>query len=84
MFGKGLEDAQYSEKVSGDIDSEVSRIMSEGFARAEEVVTKYKPALDAVAKRLIETETIEREEYENIIIAHGIQPKRKLDIEHQG
>lgn len=84
MFGKGLDDAVYSERVSADIDSEVSRIMSEAFTRAEQTVTTHKAALDAVAKRLVEVETIEREEYETIIIAHGIQPKKKLDIEHQG
>ena len=26
---------------------------------------------------------IQREEYEKIILAHGIIPKKKLDIEHQ-
>ncbi len=84
MFGKGIEDKEYSEKISADIDAEVSRIMNEAYKKAEEIVTKYKNALDAIAKRLIEVENIEREEYENIIIAHGIQPKKKLDIEHSG
>jgi len=83
MFGKGVEDKEYSEKVSADIDSEVARIMSDGFKKAEHVVTEHKKALDAIALRLIEVETIERDEYEAIIIAHGIQPKRKQDIEHQ-
>ena len=82
MFGKGVEDNGYSEKISADIDSEVARIMDEGYKKAEDIVTKHKAALDAIAQRLIEVETIEREEYENIIIAHGIQPKKKLDIEH--
>ena len=83
MFGKGVEDKEYSEKISGDVDAEVARIMSEAYKKAEDVVTKYRGALDAIAKRLMDTETIEREEYESIIIAHGIQPKKKLDIEHQ-
>lgn len=83
MFGKGVEDNGYSEKISADIDSEVARIMDEGYKKAEDIVTKHKAALDAIASRLIETETIERDEYESIIIAHGIQPKKKLDIEHQ-
>jgi cell division protease FtsH len=83
MFGKGVEDKEYSEKVGADIDSEVSRIMSEGYKKAEEIVTKHKATLDAIARRLIDVETIEREEYETIIIAHGIQPKKKQDIEHQ-
>lgn len=83
IFGKGMEDKEYSEKVGADIDSEVARIMNEAYKKAEDMVTKHRPALDAIALRLIEVETIEREEYESIIIAHGIQPKRKLDIEHQ-
>ncbi len=83
MFGKGVEDREYSEKVGADIDSEVARIMKEGFEKAEKIVTENKKALDAIARRLVEVETIEREEYESIIIAHGIQPKKKLDIEHQ-
>jgi cell division protease FtsH len=83
MFGKGVEDNGYSQKISADVDSEVARIMSEAYSKAEEIVTTYKPALDAIARRLIDVETIERDEYESIIIAHGIQPKKKLDIEHQ-
>ena len=81
MFGKGLaEHGEYSEHVATEIDAEVSRIMSEALARAQEVVTTYRPALDAIARRLIVVENIEREEYEKIIIAHGIQPKKKPDI----
>jgi cell division protease FtsH len=84
MFGKGVEDNDYSEKVSADVDSEVARIMAEGFEKAEKIVTEHKKALDAIARRLIDVETIEREEYESIIVAHGIQLKKKMDIEHQG
>jgi cell division protease FtsH len=81
MFGRGLDEhGEYSQKVSAEIDAEVSRIMTEAFAKAEEIVTTHRPALEAVAKRLIEVETIERDEYEKIIIAHGIQPKKRLEI----
>lgn len=83
MFGKGVEDNTFSEKISADIDSEVARIMDEAYKKAEQIVNTHKPALDAIAKRLIEVENIERDEYEAIIVAHGIQPKKKLDIEHQ-
>jgi cell division protease FtsH len=84
MFGRGVEDGEYSEKVSGDIDAEVSRIMKEAYKRAEDVITKHRPLLDAIAKRLVEKETIERAEFETILIANGVTPKKKLDIEHQG
>jgi cell division protease FtsH len=85
MFGsQGVGEREYSEKVSALIDSEVSDIMEKSKAKAEEIIRTHRKALDAIAQRLIEVETIEREEYEKIIIAHGIIPKQKKDIEHQG
>jgi ATP-dependent Zn protease len=45
-------------------------------------MTKHRDALDAIAAKLIEVETIERDDFEKILIAHGIVPKKKEDIEH--
>jgi cell division protease FtsH len=84
MFGRGVNDKEYSDKISAEIDAEVSEIINSNMRRAEKIITEHRKALDAIAKRLIETETIEREEYEKIIIANGIMPKKKADIEHQG
>ena len=83
LFGKGVEGGEYSERVSAEIDAEVSKLMKAGLQTAEEVITKHRPLLDAIAKRLIEVETIERDEFELILIAHGVTPKKKKDIEHQ-
>jgi len=83
LFGRGVEDREHSEKVSSEIDAEVSRIMAEAHTRAEEIITHHRNLLDVIAKRLIEVETIERDEFEKMLIAHGITPKKKLDIEHQ-
>lgn len=83
LFGRGMEDREYSEKVGSEIDAEVSRIMDTGMKRAEEIITNHRKLLDVIAHRLIEVETIEREEFEKILVAHGITPKKKLDIEHQ-
>lgn len=83
LFGRGVDGDAYSEKVAAHIDAEVSRIMAEAMDRAEEVIKKHRPLLDAIAKRLMETETIEREEFEQMLVAHGITPKKKKDIEHQ-
>ncbi len=82
LFGRGIEDREYSEKVSAMIDSEVSKIMKEAYQITEDVITKHRPLLDIIAKRLIEAEVIEREEYEKIIVANGIVLKKKMDIEH--
>jgi cell division protease FtsH len=80
LFGRGVNDKDYSEKVSAEIDAEVSKIMSDALKKAETILNEYRKTLDAIAIRLIEVETIERDEYEKIIIAHGI-PLKKKEIE---
>lgn len=83
LFGQGVGDKEYSEKVGAEIDSEVSKIMNDAMTKAGEIVKDHRKVLDAIAIRLIEVETIEQKEFEDILIANGIQPKRKQDIEHQ-
>ena len=84
MFGYGFDGGvDYSERFGAVIDDEVARILSEAEKKAEEILTKHRPALNAIAARLIETETIERENFEKLLITNGITPKQKQDIEHQ-
>jgi cell division protease FtsH len=83
FFGQVIEEKEYSEQVAAAIDAEVKRIIDEAYAKAEQIITEKRPLLDAIAKRLIEIETIEQAEYEQILVAHGIQLKKKEDIEHQ-
>ncbi|MDO8623933.1 MAG: ATP-dependent zinc metalloprotease FtsH [bacterium] len=71
----------YSQDVAAKIDSEVSCIIDEGKSRATEVLVAHRGALDAIAKHLIEVETIEREAFEKVLIANGITPKQKEVIE---
>jgi cell division protease FtsH len=77
--GEGLEGGEFSRKVGDEIDSEVSRIMKEAYQRAESIIIEKRPLLDVIAKRLVEKETIERDEFESILVAHGITPK-KVDV----
>ena len=77
MFGRGIEDREYSEKVASEIDEEVSKIMTEARQKTEKILTDYRNLFEIISKRLIEVETIEREEYESIIVANGIQLKKK-------
>jgi len=83
LFGMGVGEKDYSERVSAEIDAEVSRIMLEAKAKVEKIIKEHKKALHAIAERLIEVETIEQKEFEGILVAHGIVPKKKKDIEHQ-
>jgi cell division protease FtsH len=83
MFGRGVDENTISEKIASEVDAEVSRIMNDAEKRAKETIESNKPLLDAIAQRLIEVETMEREEFETLLHAHGVTPKKKLDIEHQ-
>ena len=67
----------YSEKIAAEIDAEVSRIIEESRERAKQVLIDHRKALDAIAKELIKTETVERAEFEKLLIANGITPKKK-------
>jgi cell division protease FtsH len=75
-FGEEV-DRDHSEEVSKKVDAEVSRIINDGLISAEKVINENKKAFDAIAKRLIEVETVEQEEYEKILVAHGILLKKK-------
>ena len=81
MFGAGVDGREYSEKVSGEIDAEVKHIIDGAYKKALDIITHHRKVLDAIALRLVEVETLEREEFETILVAHGITPKKKQDIE---
>jgi cell division protease FtsH len=57
----------YSEKTAAQIDQEVNRFISDAQKTAQEILTSKRSLLDKIANRLIEKETIEKEEFEKII-----------------
>ncbi len=61
------EQRNYSEEVAEEIDEEVRRIIEEAYARAREILTTYRHKLEAIARRLMEIETIERAEFEALV-----------------
>ena len=60
------EQRDYSEAVAEQIDKEVRRLVNESYARAQQILLQYRDKLDAVAQKLLETETLNREEFEAI------------------
>jgi cell division protease FtsH len=64
----------YSEEVAAKIDAEVAKIIGESQELAQKTLTDKRDVLEKVANRLIEKETIEKEEYEELI---GIKGKDK-------
>jgi len=56
----------YSEKVAAKIDKEIEKFVKNAENTARKILTKKKSLLEKIAKRLIEKETIEKEEFEEL------------------
>ncbi len=75
MWGEGVKNKEYSETTAKIIDDEVRTIMQDAEKRAYQVLEQYRGALDAIVAKLFEVETLEREDYNKIIMKFGIVPK---------
>lgn len=75
MFGRGVNNKEHSEKVDALIDDEVKKIIHGGLKEAERVLTEKREVLEAIAKKLIEVETLEQDEYNKLIKSFGIEPR---------
>ena len=76
FLGKELgADRNYSEDVAKAVDEEVSILMKDALVRADELLKKHRPALDAIAEKLIKDESIERDEFESLMENFGIKKK---------
>ena len=60
------EQRDYSESVAEQIDREVRRLVNDAYEKSRQILIEYRDKLDAVAKRLLEIETMSREEFESI------------------
>lgn len=60
------EQRDYSELVAQRIDTEVRKIVDDSYKLTRKLLTKYRKQLDAVAQKLLEVETLSREEFEAI------------------
>jgi cell division protease FtsH len=58
----GLSGRTYSETFATLVDSEVQRILQENYARAVQLLTAHRSALDVLAAALVEHETLEEQE----------------------
>lgn len=76
ITGARTQTSAFSEGYASILDEEVSRIMNEGLKRAEEVLVNHKKALDNMSAELTKVETLERKEFEELLILNGIKPKK--------
>jgi cell division protease FtsH len=60
------EQRDYSEAVAEQIDAEVGRIVDDSYKLARKLLKKYRKQLDLVAQKLLEVESLTREDFEAI------------------
>jgi cell division protease FtsH len=58
---------EYSEETARAVDAGVARIMGEAEARARALVAKHRDALERIARRLLEVETMSGEELREVV-----------------
>ncbi len=68
FLGKAImEERNYSEMIAARIDEEVKRIITDCYRKTEEVLQNNRKVLDRIAEILVEKETLDREEFENLV-----------------
>ncbi len=58
------EQRDYSEAVAEQIDKEVRVLVNDAYEKAKSILLEYREKLDIIARRLLEVETLTREEFE--------------------
>jgi cell division protease FtsH len=60
------EQRDYSEAIAEKIDAEVRKLVDTAYALTKKLLVKYRKQLDAVAMKLLEVESLTREEFEAV------------------
>ena len=58
------EQRDYSEAVAEQIDKEVRILVNDAYEKAKKILIQYRDVLDTVARKLLEVETLSREDFE--------------------
>jgi cell division protease FtsH len=67
-WGQGFyEPSPVSPEMAARIDNQVKKIVDEAYKKAFGLLTKNKKKLDLLAKKLVEQETVEGEEFEKLM-----------------
>ncbi|MFB3820060.1 MAG: ATP-dependent zinc metalloprotease FtsH [Candidatus Methylomirabilales bacterium] len=62
---------EYSERTAQAIDEEIRKILGAAHARVRETLGKRRPALEALAKLLLEKEVVDRQVLDELMKQHG-------------
>ena len=68
---------ELSPEMLAKVDTEVKRIIDEGYATATRVLKKLRKKLDILAEELLKVETLESEQFEKLIGPKKLLPGHK-------
>jgi cell division protease FtsH len=57
----------YSDEIAREIDDEIRRVVEEAHQTAKDILTEHREAMDRISKILLERETIDSEQFEQLL-----------------
>ncbi|MEB3320300.1 MAG: cell division protein FtsH, partial [Cyanobium sp.] len=63
----------FSEETAATIDEEVSQLVEEAYRRATAVLTNNRSVLDELAEMLVERETVDAEELQELLVRSDVR-----------
>lgn len=63
----------FSEETASTIDGEVRRLVDQAYQRAKQVLTDNRHILDKLAEMLVDKETVDSEELQNLLITNDVK-----------
>jgi cell division protease FtsH len=81
FLGREIHEARnYSESRAITIDDEIDQLISEGLKTAEKIIADNRAAMDRIAEYLVKNETIEREQFEDVVGLPPANPNNKKKV----
>jgi cell division protease FtsH len=74
----------YSDNIAYEIDKEIRRLIDEAHAEALDILTQYRPTLDAIVDALLERETVEKKELMELLAPVKKRPARSPNGKARG
>ncbi|MGD0991461.1 MAG: ATP-dependent zinc metalloprotease FtsH [Gemmatimonadales bacterium] len=68
---------EISERTSELVDEEIKRIIDTAYRRAREILEGKRPILDSLAAALLERETLERDDIQEVVAGRPLPPRRE-------
>jgi cell division protease FtsH len=66
-------DRDFSDETAATIDEEVRKLVDQAYSRAKEVLLDNRPVLDRLADMLVEKETVDAEELQELLMTNDVK-----------